>query len=186
MIYRLGAILAFVALIVGVVVLSGGEREGAAPVTVTGVPPDPGYSAKQARLIQTGADGRPVYTLDARDVQQQPEQGLIDMQQVVLGFRDAAGNQWTAHANHGELAQNSGIVKLDGAVHVAGIVPGSGEPADLTTERVEFDTNAQVVATRDPVTLVMSGRKLDAQGMVANLKERRVQLESAVHGSYRR
>jgi len=184
MIYRLGAILAFVALLVGIVVLSGGEREGAAPVTVQGAPTDPGYSAKNARLIQTGPDGQPLYTLDAQEVQQQPEQGLIDMQHVILGFRDSSGNQWTAHADHGELAQNSGIVELDGAVHVAGTVPGTGEPADITTERVAFDTNAQVVATREPVTLVMSGRKLDAQGMVANLKERHVQLESAVHGSF--
>ena len=54
----------------------------------------------------------------------------------------------------------------------------------MTTESLAFDTNEQVVATRDPVTLVMTGRKLDAQGMVANLKEHRVQLESAVHGSF--
>jgi hypothetical protein len=30
----------------------------------------------------------------------------------------------------------------------------------------------------------MSGRRLDAHGLVANLKERHVQLESAVHGSF--
>ena len=184
MTYRLLAILAFVALLVGVVVLSGGERGGAARVTVE-APSDPGYSAKQARLVQTGPDGLPVYTLDAQEVQQQPAQSTVDMQQVVLGFKDSTGDQWTARANHGELAQNSGIVQLDGAVHVTGIVPGTGEPADITTERLAFDTNTQIVATRDPVTLIMSGRKLDADGMVANLKERHVQLESAVHGIFR-
>jgi LPS export ABC transporter protein LptC len=182
--YRLLAIIAFILLLVGVVVLSGGEREGAAPVTVE-APSDPGYSAKQARLVQTGPDGLPVYTLDAQEVQQQPAHSTVDMQQVVLGFKDSAGDQWTARANHGELAQNSGIVNLDGAVHVTGIVPGTGEPADITTERLAFDTNTQIVATRDPVTLIMSGRKLDADGMVADLKERHVKLESAVHGIYR-
>jgi len=75
-------------------------------------------------------------------------------------------------------------VRLEGAVHVSGTVPGTAEPADITTERLAFDTNAQLVTTKDPVTLVMSGRNLNAQGMVANLKERRVQLESAVHGIY--
>jgi lipopolysaccharide export system protein LptC len=184
MMYRVIAIVAFVALFVGVVVLSGGERQGAAPVTVGGRPQDPGYSAKQARLIQTGTDGQPLYTLDAAQVQQQPEQGIVNMQQVVLGFKDAAGDQWTARAARGQLAQNSGIVQLEGAVHVTGIVPGTEEPADITSEHLAFDTNSQVVTTRDPVTLLMSGRKLDAQGMVANLKERRVQLESAVHGTY--
>jgi LPS export ABC transporter protein LptC len=186
MMYRVIAILAFVALLVGVVVLSGGERQGAVPVTVAGLPQDPGYSAKQARLIQTGADGQPAYTLDAAQVQQQPEQGTVDMQQVVLGFKDAAGDQWIAHAARGQLAQNSGIVQLEGSVHVTGIIPGTEEAADITTEHLAFDTNAQVITTRDPVTLLMTGRKLDAQGMVANLKEHHVQLESAVHGTYSR
>jgi LPS export ABC transporter protein LptC len=185
MIYRLLAILAFVALLVGVVVLSGGEREGAAPVTVEGTSADPGYSAKQARLVQTGADGQPVYTLDAQEVQQQPEQSTIDMQQVVFGFKDSSGDQWTARAKHGELAQNSGIVNLDGAVHVTGILPGTTDAADIMTEHLAFDTNTQIVTTSDAVTLIMSGRKLDANGMTANLKERHVQLESAVHGIYR-
>jgi LPS export ABC transporter protein LptC len=183
-IYRITAIVAFIALLVGVVVLSGGEREGSARVTVEGAPPDLGYSAKKARMVQTGADGKPVYTLDAAQVQQQPDQGLVNMQQVVLGFRDASGDQWTARAERGELAQNSGIVKLEGAVHVAGVLPGTAERADITSNSLAFDTNEQIVATREPVTLVMSGRTLDANGMVANLKERRVQLESDVHGSF--
>lgn len=183
--YRVLALLAFVALIVGVIVLSGGEREVAAPVVIEGAPADPGYAAKKARLVQTGPDGAPLYTIDAQDVQQLPEQDTVDLQQVVLGFKDAAGDEWTTTARHGEVAQNSGIVKLDGSVHATGVVPGTADPADIMTERLVFDTNTQIVTTRDPVTLIMSGRKLDAQGMVANLKERHVQLESAVHGTYR-
>ena len=91
MTYRLIAILAFVALLVGVVVLSGGERQGAAPVAVEEAPPDPGYSAKKAHLIQTGPDGAPTYTLDADEVQQQPQAGLIDMQQVTTGVQGFLG-----------------------------------------------------------------------------------------------
>ncbi len=185
MIYRLIAILALAALLIGVVVLSGGERQGAAPATVE-APSDPGYSARKARLIQTGADGQPLYTLDAEEVRQQPQTNVIDMQTVALGFRDASGDEWTAHGNHGELAQNSGIVKLDGAVSVLGTLPGTQEPAQFLTEHLAFDTNTQVIATLDPVTLVMTGRRLEAQGMVANLKEHRVQLQSAVHGTYGR
>ena len=183
--YRLLAVVAFVALLIGVVVLSGGERETAAPNVVEGLPPDPGYSAKKARLIQTGADGAPLYTVDAEEVQQRPAEDTVDLEQVVLGFKDPSGDDWTARAAHGTLAQNSGIVNLSGAVHATGTVAGTGEPADITTEHLTFDTNTQVASTRDPVTLLMSGRKLEAEGLVANLKERHVQLESAVHGTYR-
>jgi LPS export ABC transporter protein LptC len=182
--YRLIAILALVALLAGVVILSGGERQGAAPVAVEESSPDPGYSAKKAHLIQTGPDGAPTYTLDAEEVQQQPQAGLIDMQQVTMGFKDSSGDRWTARGERGQLAQNTGIVTLDGAVRVSGIVPGTADPAEITTEHATFDTNTQIVDSRDPVTLIMTGRKLDATGLVLNLKERHLQLESSVHGTY--
>jgi len=183
MIYRLLAILALVALIVGVVVLSGPQRESAAPATV-GPLHDPGYAARKARLIQTGADGHALYTLDAAQIQQQPNQGTVDLQQVQLGFRDTSGTQWTARADRGRLTQESGVVQLEGGVRVAGALPDKGEPAEISTEHLSFDTQSQIVTTRDPVTLLVSGRELHAQGLIARLKERRVQLESAVHGSF--
>ena len=184
MTYRLLGILAFVALIVGAFVLSGGQRESAAQVTVEEAMPDPGYSARKAHMVQTAADGHPLYTLDAAQVQQQPGQETVTLQEVHFAFRDDSGNEWTARANEGELSQNTGMVKLSGAVHVNGILPGADEPADMSTEHLAFDTKAQLLTTADPVTLVMSGRKLDATGMKANLKESRVQLESAIHGTY--
>ena len=184
MTYRLIAILAFGALLVGVVVISGGERQGAVPVAVEEAPPDPGYSARKAHLIQTGPDGSPTYTLDADEVQQQPRSGLIDMSQVVMGFKDSSGDRWTARGDHGQLEQNTGIVKLEGAVRVSGVVPGTEDPAEITTEHASFDTNTQIVDSRDPVTLLMTGRKLNATGLVLNLKERQLQLESSVHGTY--
>jgi LPS export ABC transporter protein LptC len=186
MTYRLVALLALLAVIVGIVLLSGPQRESVAPASAGEPLHDPGYSATNARLIQTGADGRPVYTLDAAQIQQQPNDGLVQLQQVLLGFRDASGNQWTARALRGELVQNSGVVRLDGDVHVQGTLPGSNDAAEILSEHLSFDTNAQIVSTQEPVTLVMSGRKLNAQGMVASLKERHVQLESAVHGSFLR
>ena len=146
--------------------------------------PDPGYSARKAHMVQTAPDGHPLYTLDAAQVQQQPGKEAVTLQQVQFAFRDDGGNEWTARANEGELSQSTGIVKLAGAVHVNGILTGADEPADLSTEHLAFDTKAQVLTTADPVTLVMSGRKLDATGMSANLKESRVRLESAVHGTY--
>jgi LPS export ABC transporter protein LptC len=182
-IYRSLALLALAALIVGVVVLSGPQREGGVR-SVTGPPHDPGYAARQAHLIQTGADGQPVYTLDAAQIQQRPDRGTVDLQQVQLGFRDANGNRWTARADRGELAQDTGVVQLAGSVRVNGSVPDSGQPAEISSEHLAFDTRAQIVSTHDPVTLLMSGRQLHAHGLVASLKERHLQLESDVHGSF--
>ena len=186
MIYRLAALAAVLALIVGMVLLTAPQPESVARAASGQPLNDPGYSAQQARLVQTGADGRPVYTLDAARIQQQPDRGVVELQQVRLGFRDVEGNQWTARAQRGELAQGSGVVQLNGDVHVDGTLPGTGEPTQITSEHLSVDTNAQVVTTQTPVTIVMSGRELQARGLVANLKERHVHLESAVHGSFLR
>ena len=186
MIYRVVALLALLTLIVGVVLLSGPQREAVTPAAAGEPLHDPGYSATQARLVQTGADGHPVYTLDAAQIQQQPGDGLVELQQVQLGFRDPSGNEWTARALRGQIAPNSGVIKLDGNVHVNGILPGTNEEAQITSEHLTYDTNTQIVSTHAPVTLVMSGRQLNATGMVASLKERHVQLESAVHGTFLR
>ena len=184
MIYRLAAIAAVLALIVGMVLLTAPQPESVARAA-TGQPlHDPGYSAQQARLIQTGADGLPVYARDAAQIQQRPDRGTVELQQVRLGFRDTEGNQWTARAARGDLAQGSGVVQLEGDVHVNGTLPGSGEPTEITSEHLAFDTQTQILSTQTPVTIVMSGRELQARGMVANLKERHVHLESAVHGSF--
>jgi LPS export ABC transporter protein LptC len=184
MTYRLVALLALLVLIVGMVLLSAPQRENSAPLAGGAPLHDPGYSAQQARLIQTGPDGRPLYILDAAEIQEEPNQDTVELERVKLGFRDASGNEWTARAVHGELAQGSGVVRLAGDVHVAGILPGTEQNAEITTEHLAFDTKTEVVTTRDPVTVVMSGRELNARGLVASLKERHVQLESAVHGSF--
>lgn len=182
--YRVVAVLAVLALIVGVVLLSGPQRETVAPSAAGAPSHDPGYAASDARLVQTGADGAPLYTLDAAQITQLADQSTVQLEKVQMGFRTANGDRWTAHAQRGELGQSTGIVQLDGSVQVAGLLPGTDDQAEISTEHLSFDTRSQVVTTPDPVTLTVSGQELHARGLVAQLKQGRVQLESAVHGSY--
>ncbi|HEY2275188.1 MAG TPA: LPS export ABC transporter periplasmic protein LptC [Steroidobacteraceae bacterium] len=184
MIYRLVALLAALSLVVGLVLLSGPQRGVVVPGASGAAAPDPGYAALGAHLVQTGSDGQPLYSLDAARINQQPDDNIVRLTQVQMGFRAASGQEWTARADRGELGQDTGVVQLDGDVHVAGLLPGTRDPAEITTEHLSFDTHAQVVTTPDPVTLTLSGRELRAKGLVARLKEGHLELESAVHGSY--
>ena len=184
MLYRLVVLLAGLSLVVGLVLLSGPQRGAVAPGAAGTAATDPGYAALGAHLVQTGTDGQPLYSLDAARITQQPDDDIVRLTQVHMGFRAASGQEWTARADRGELGQDTGVVQLDGDVHVAGLLPGTRDQAEITTEHVSFDTHAQVVTTPDPVTLSMSGRELHATGLIARLKEGHVQLESAVHGSY--
>ncbi|MGH8169988.1 MAG: LPS export ABC transporter periplasmic protein LptC [Steroidobacteraceae bacterium] len=183
MIYRLFAVLTIIAVIVASVMLS--RQQGTAPAStrVRENAFNEGYSATDASLVETGADGRPIYTLNAATVRQLPNEGQVRLTQVQMSFRDADGNPWTVTADRGDLAQAAQQVQLSGNVHVSGILPASGA-AQISTAALSVDIRRDIVSTQEPVQMIWSGRPLSAVGLIANLKDHRVQLESAVHGTF--
>ena len=183
MIYRLFAVLTIVAVIVASVLLS--RQQGSTP-TSTRVQENAfneGYSASDAKLVETGVDGRPLYTLNAATIRQLPDEGQVQLTQVQMTFRDTDGNPWTVTADRGQLEQAAQQVQLEGNVHVAGTLPASG-PAQISTAALSVDIPGDIVSTKDPVQMVWSGRPLSSVGLIANLKDHRVQLESDVHGTF--
>jgi lipopolysaccharide export system protein LptC len=181
MIYRIFAALVFIAVVVGTIMFGGQQAENTAP-TIVEERRDPGYAARDAKLVQTGPDGHPLYTVDAQVIRQLPNDNSIELEKPTLGFHDANGSLWTATGEHGEVGQNTGIVKLSDDVHVNGTPQGSREPAEIITNHLAFDTNTKVASTKDPVILDWSGQEIRARGMRATLNDGRVQLESAVRG----
>ncbi|HEV7136694.1 MAG TPA: LPS export ABC transporter periplasmic protein LptC [Steroidobacteraceae bacterium] len=183
MIYRLFAILTIVAVIVASLLLS--QQQGAAPpsATVRENAFNEGYSASDASLVETGADGRPLYTLDAATIRQLPNEGQVLLTQVRMSFHDADGNPWTVTADRGDLVQATQQARLAGNVRVSGMLPASGA-AQFSTTALSVDIRADIVSTREPVQMIWSGRPLSSVGLIANLKDHRVQLESNVHGTF--
>lgn len=182
MIYRIFAVLAVVVVIVGSVMLAREQGEEPTPATVQRSGWDEGYSARNATLVETGPDGEPLYTLEAATIRQQPNEQQVQLSQVRMKFRDANGRPWTASAVHGELGRDSEVVELSDNVRLSGTSPDTQRPAEITTQRLSYDTRTQIAKTREAVTLRWPGCRLDAIGMVADLKEHQVQLESSVHG----
>jgi LPS export ABC transporter protein LptC len=160
-----------------------------APVTAQAVHPampDEGYSAINASVIETGADGRPMYTLQALQVQQDPQSDLVNLTTVHMTFRDASGGQWHARADQAVARQESAQIDLAGSVVVDGNFAGNDQPAHLHTDRLHVDTHADIIRTRSPVTLDWSGAVVQAHGLVLNIKEHNIKLEAEVHGQFQR
>lgn len=181
MIYRIFAALVFVVVIGGTILFGGPQGETTAPTIVEELH-DPGYAARDAKLVQTGADGRPLYTVDASVIRQQPNDNTVELEQATLGFYDTNGAFWTARGNSGQVGQDTRKVELSGNVHVDGTPQGTQQPAQITTEHLAFDTITKIVSTKAPVTLTWSGQEMKGKGMRATLNDGRVQLESAVRG----
>ncbi len=92
MIYRILAVLTIIAVIVASIFLS--QQQGATPAatTVQANEWDEGYSAQNAKLVETGVDGLPLYTLNAATIRQLPNQDQVQLTQVQMSFRDANGD----------------------------------------------------------------------------------------------
>lgn len=160
------------------------ERIGPAPAAVRAKRLNPGYAAQNAVLIETGPDGRPMYTLHASEIREQPTSQAVRLLDVTLEFRDPHGGVWNGRANEGLVSSGAAHVALSGAVTLTGALPESTAPLSISTDRLAVDTRSDVVTTTDPVVLEWNGEQVSARGLVAQLKDQRVTLESDVHGHY--
>ncbi|HEX6636575.1 MAG TPA: LPS export ABC transporter periplasmic protein LptC [Steroidobacteraceae bacterium] len=162
--------------------------------------PDPGYAARDAEIIETGYDGRERYRLSARNIRQQTETGVIELEELEMNYhpgaqervageeRSAAAEKETWHltSERGVIRADGDDVQLTGNVRVTGTTPGGTAPLTLTTTRLRVNTPTEYIETDAPVKLTWTGHELDARGMRADLKAGKLSLESDVHGQFDR
>jgi LPS export ABC transporter protein LptC len=173
-----------IALLVAVWLLLNNEQNGPAVPRADNRAANPGYSAQNAVLIETAADGHPMYTLHASSIRQEPDSAITTLEQVQMQFRDPQGNIWNGRADEGRVVDQASQVELTGNVILSGLLPGTGKPAQISTDRLNVDTHTEVATTADPVVLDWNGQIVHARGMIARLRQQRVLLESDVHGRY--
>jgi LPS export ABC transporter protein LptC len=155
-----------------------------APASAAAAGTPPGYQASGATLVETGPDGRALYTLRAAQIRQDPRTQVVDLDDVTMDYRDSRGDLWLLRSRRGKLIEPQDRVEFEGAVRVTGNLNAVAGAARIATERLAFDTRTEIVSTRVPVTLTWSGHRLDARGMSADLKDQRLKLESAVQGRF--
>jgi LPS export ABC transporter protein LptC len=161
--------------------------------------PDPGYSARDAQVIETGYDGRETYRLNARMIRQQTESGVIELEGLAMDYHIDSGDKsaaqpapavqapadiWHLTSDHGEVRDNGDDVELNGNVRIDGPTPGTGEPLSLTTENLRINTPTKFIETSAPVKFRWSNLELTARGMQADLMAGKLRLESDVNGHY--
>jgi LPS export ABC transporter protein LptC len=180
LIYRLLILLALA--LIGVAVWLTLSPRQAEPVTTQSsgpARPDSGYSATNASMVETGADGLPLYTLQARQIQQDPDTNLINLSMVHMTFRDTGG-EWQATADEAQARQDAAQIDLTGSVDIFGTIAGNDKPAHALTDKLHVDTHAHLIST-PTVTLDWGGIVVHAPNLVVNTKDSHVRLEADVH-----
>ncbi len=184
MMYRAFIVLVFIAVIVGSVMLGGQQHEPVSTTTIDQAAAGLGYAARQARVIETGPDGHPLYTLTADLINEPPGATQIQLQQVHMDFRDSTGHDWTGRADNGVSDEDVAKVELSGNVHVSGTWAGSNTPANINTEKLSVDTREKTLTSADLVTMTTTAGRIQSKGLSVNLNDGLLHLESNVHGTY--
>jgi lipopolysaccharide export system protein LptC len=179
----LGAAL-LVVLAVGTVLLGRGSRDAARAPDGAAVDDDPGYASRDAVIIETGEDGRPIYRLEAETIRQSPNDMTVTLDALTLTYATSDGALWRASAERGTVPPGGSRIELEGDVRLRGTLRGERTPAEIDTERLTFDADSEVASTAAPVTLRFAGQRLSATGLRADLKAETLRLESNVHGRY--
>ncbi len=176
--------LVLVAAAVGIVLLDGSMRPPDTALAERVADADPGYSARDAEIIETGDDGRPRYWLTATRIEQPPDDPTVTLTQPALRYLDKRGGSWRAHALAGTVLPGRDVITLDGEVQLDGTLADGSAPAHVETTHLEFDTKREVASTSDKVTIDWSGHRLVARGLQADFRAETLQLESQVHGRF--
>lgn len=184
MMLRIAGALAALALIAASFLLGRDMREAQSEVPGEPTVEQPGYSARDAEIVETAADGQPRYRLHAARIEQQPRESSIEMYDIDMSYRTEAGLDWQLTADRGRMPQDARHVLLQGSVVVSGLPPRTEHVARISTEELSFDMQSERLYTQAPVAIDWSGHRLTALGLVANLKEQRLSLESRVHGRF--
>lgn len=156
---------------------SGGE---AAPGDVEST--EPGYIASGAELIETGEDGQPLFRLNAERIEQPTPQGIIFLSAPRLDYQPEDGNHWTLTAERGQLPQDARTAELAGSVHAEGRLSGSDELMRIATDQLHLDMQQQLATSSAKVRVDWAGNALRGRGMIADIRNDRLQLAGDVHG----
>jgi LPS export ABC transporter protein LptC len=151
----------------------GGPREAA----------DRGYFATRARIVETAADGRPRYTIDALRIEQDADSRRIVLVRPTLALSTERG-QWNVSAATGELPENATRISLAGDVRLSSRVGARLEPIEIRTEALTYEPERGLASGESRVTITVSGQSLSADGFAANLRAQTLSLESEVNGRF--
>lgn len=142
-----------------------------------------GYYLEDARILGTGEDGSLLYEIRAEFAEQQPDQ-RIRFSSVVIDYTPSSDVPWLIRADTALLSAADNRVLLEGHVLARSDEGVSGEETELRTNSLVFDPERHVAETDDRIQIRIGERNLAGTGMLAFLKENRVEIRSNVSGRF--
>ena len=143
-----------------------------------------GYYVHGARVLGTDEQGRVVYRVNARRLDELPDQGVLNFDGVNVEYRPMDATPWEISANSATGPKDGSALELIGQVELESAPTDGGAPVVITTERLKFSADTSRAETDEAVKIRVGDWQLDAVGLRTDLKDDTLRLESEIHGTF--
>jgi LPS export ABC transporter protein LptC len=183
MLFRFFTVVAVIALAVSTWILSSPARRLHAPVDAKEADL-PGYYLKNAVLTDYDLAGNPGIRIEAERIDQIAHGNEVALYNVKVDYRAPNGQSWVMVGDVAHVQPGGKVVDVTGNVRLQGEGTGTEGTAVIRTDMLSYDVPDAVASTKSDVRVEFGAQTLTARGLIANLKERTLRLESKVNGHF--
>jgi lipopolysaccharide export system protein LptC len=146
----------------------------------------PGYYLKDAVLTDFDAAGKENIRLKADRIDQIAHGSEVALTNVRVDYQAPNGQNWVLFGDSGRVQPGGHIIDVTGNVRLQGAATAHAGTAVVRTDTLSYNVPDAIASTKDDVRVEFGPRTLTAHGLIANLKERTMHLESKVNGRFKR
>jgi LPS export ABC transporter protein LptC len=182
MLFKIFTLLAVVALGISIFLSSPARRpQMPADAKQTDLP---GYYLKNAILTDYDLAGDPGIRIEAERIDQVDHGNEVALYNVRVAYQAPNGQSWLMVGDVAHVEPGGKVVDVTGNVRLQGEAAGRDGEAVIHTDTLSYDVPDAVASTKSDVRIDFAQHTLTAHGLVANLKERTMRLESKVNGRF--
>ena len=142
-----------------------------------------GFYLRSARILGTDDDGKLLYQIEA-EFAKQLSNSDIELQGVSLRYSADTNVPWMIKADAATISKNQKLLRLRGHVVAISNEGFSGQVTEIRTPQLEIEPDNYKAKTDSRVYLRIGPRRLTGTGMLALLRENRLELKSSVSGQF--
>jgi LPS export ABC transporter protein LptC len=145
----------------------------------------PGYFLNDGVLTEFDASGNPSVRIAAKRIDQIEHGDEVLLHDIRVEYKAPDGAQWVMVGDLAHVRPGGNVVDLSGNVELHGADPERGGAPVIRTDTLSYDVANSIASTSGDVRIEFLVHTLTAHGLVANLREHTVKLESRVYGLFR-
>jgi LPS export ABC transporter protein LptC len=183
MLFRIFTVLAVVALAISTWILSSPAHRPKLSLN-TGKADLPGYYLKNTVLTDYDAAGAPTIRIAAERIDQIDHSTEVSLSNVRVNYLGTNGQNWVMFGDIAHVEPGGKVVDVAGNVRLQGEGTEHSPAPVVRTDELSYNVPDSIATTKSDVRIDFGAHTLTAHGLVANLKERTMRLESKVNGRF--